>query len=398
MLNYADRQALAAVQGPLVVEFGLNDEQWGLIGSAFMWVYAITAPFAGFVVDHARRRWVVVVGLGFWSLICAATGNAWGFTSLLVLRGLEGLGETFYFPASMSLLADHHGPRTRSRAMSLHQTSVYAGTSIGLLLGAWMADQFGWRTGFWLLGGLGILYAIYLATQLDEPKRALAEHSSRTWELEEAAPFRWSTGLKELLSNPAALALLLAFGAANFVASAMLWWLPAYVKRKFGLDLTGAALVAALFWPPANCVGALLGGPLADWACQRRPGGRARVQMLGLLIGAPCIYFAGTTDSSALLIAALLGIGLGKGLYDANIFAAAFDVVRPQVRGTAAGLMNTVGWGFGAFAPWMMGKATAQFGLGASIAMTSVLYLGASILAWLAAILTARSAAKPLAV
>ena len=65
------------------------------------------------------------------------------------MRALEGFGETFYFPASMSLVSDYHSPRTRSRAMSFHQSSVYAGTILGSWLGAWFAAQLGWRSGFY---------------------------------------------------------------------------------------------------------------------------------------------------------------------------------------------------------------------------------------------------------
>jgi sugar phosphate permease len=392
LLNYADRQALSSVKEPVVREFNLNDEQWGAVGSAFMWTYALSAPFAGWVVDHASRRWLVVSGLFVWSLVCVATGHAWGFASLFILRALEGLGETFYFPASMSLVADYHGKNTRSRAMSLHQTSVYTGTALGGICAAWMAQRFGWRTGFWLLGTLGMFYAIWLATQLREPPRGAAEEPREV--PEESATLRWSAGLRELLNEPAAIALLIAFGGANFVAAALLWWLPPYVKERYGFDLTGAAVIAALFWPAANFVGALVGGPLADAANVRKPGGRARVQTLGLLIGAPCILLAGSTDSVFWLIPALIGIGFGKGIYDANIFAAAFDVVPPAIRGTTAGLMNTVGWTLGSFAPWLMGMAKQRYGLGTAIATTSALYLGAAGLAWLAAVLTCRRASR----
>ncbi len=113
--NYADRQAVFSVFPLLKAEFGLSNEQKGLIGSAFMLVYALSAPLAGFVVDRASRRFLIVAGLAFWSLVCAATALARTFNQLLFFRAAEGLGETFYFPASMSLLADYHGPRTRSR-------------------------------------------------------------------------------------------------------------------------------------------------------------------------------------------------------------------------------------------------------------------------------------------
>src|SRR5271157_4117413 len=74
--NYADRQAVNSVFPLLEREFSLSDPQLGLLGSAFMIVYASTSPFAGYVVDRVSRRVLVPVGLAIWSLICAATGMA----------------------------------------------------------------------------------------------------------------------------------------------------------------------------------------------------------------------------------------------------------------------------------------------------------------------------------
>ena len=88
-----------------------------MLGSAFMLVYAAASPFSGYTVDRLSRRLLITVGLTFWSLICAATALSRNFVQLVFFRGAEGLGESFYFPASMSVLADYHGPRTRSRAL-----------------------------------------------------------------------------------------------------------------------------------------------------------------------------------------------------------------------------------------------------------------------------------------
>ena len=67
--NYADRQAVNAVFKPIQAEFQLNDAQLGLIGTAFMAVYALTSPFAGYLVDRVSRRALIAVGLLFCSLI-----------------------------------------------------------------------------------------------------------------------------------------------------------------------------------------------------------------------------------------------------------------------------------------------------------------------------------------
>jgi predicted MFS family arabinose efflux permease len=382
--NYADRQAVFSVFPLLRGEFAVSDTDKGMIGSAFMVVYAIMSPFTGLMVDRFSRRRLVVLGLAAWSVICALTATAGRFWQLLAFRAAEGLGESFYFPASMSLLAGHHGPRTRSRAMSLHQTSVYAGTAVGGILAGYLGGRFGWRSPFWALGLVGLAYAAWLPTRLREPPRSKAD----------APPGDPRRDLAAVLRTPAAVALLATFAGANFVAMALLAWLPDFVFRTHELDLFGSALVATLFMPSANLVGALLGGVLAD-RLGARPGGRAAVQGAALLLGAPCVFLAGRTGSLPVLIAALIGIGLCKGVYDANIFASLYDVVRPEIRGFAAGLMNTVGWAGASLAPLAIGLAIGRFGLGASIASTACLYLAAGALALVASRLARRGSGKP---
>ena len=80
-----------------------------------------------------------------------------------------------------------------------------------------------------------------------------------------------------------------------------------------------------------------------------------------------------------------MGAGVCKGVYDSNIFASLFDVIRPEDRGTAAGLMNTVGWTGGFVAPTVVGIASESFGLGITIASTATVYLLGGLLAFLAA-------------
>jgi sugar phosphate permease len=74
--------------------------------------------------------------------------------------------------------------------------------------------------------------------------------------------------------------------------------------------------------------------------------------------------------------------GFFKGLYDANIFASVFDVVRPEARGSVAGFMNCIGWLGGAgTAPIIVGKLAEKYSLGTAIALGSVVYvLGAFLL------------------
>jgi MFS family permease len=394
--NYADRQALSAVYPRLETEFGLKDLQLGILGSAFMVVYACASPFTGYTVDLWPRRYLIGAGLAFWSVICAATGMARSFIQLVLLRGAEGLGESFYFPASMSMLADYHGPATRSRAMSIHQTSVYLGTAGGWCLGGFLGELYGWRSPFWALGIAGLSYAVLLAVLLVEPQRGRSDPDTQRGVDRQAGggageltvPSGAVPSLVDkivrIASNPAALLLLCVFVGANFVATTFLTWLPSYVVRKYDLGLTSSSLTSA-FWPLASLPGAVCGGILADWAARRAGGGRIRSQSLGLFLAAPFVLLTGWSTSVPALVVGLVGAGLCKGIYDANIFASLFDVVPAQDRGTAAGLMNTVGWTGGLVAPAAVGFASDQLGLGVAIASTAAVYLVVGLLAYQAA-------------
>lgn len=397
--NYADRQALSAVFPLLEGEFHIDDRYLGTLSSAFMVVYALTSPFTGYTVDLLSRRLLIGAGLAFWSLICAATALSRNFVHLVFFRAAEGLGESFYFPASMSVLADYHGPRTRSRAMSIHQTSVYLGTAGGWLLGGQLGAVAGWRAPFWTLGLAGLAYALFLGLILREPRRSSKPQGSELPGQDEIQgprePVAVSLGKKMaiIVGNPAAAMLLLVFVGANFVATAFLAWLPSLVHRSFHLGLGDAALTSAL-WPLASVPGAACGGFLADLAARRSGGGRIRVQALGLLLAAPFVLATGSSSSVWLLLVGLAGAGLCKGIYDANIFAALYDVVPVAERGTAAGLMNSVGWTGGALAPVAVGFASKQFGLAASIAATALVYLFVAALAWLASRIADRQPAN----
>jgi sugar phosphate permease len=172
-----------------------------------------------------------------------------------------------------------------------------------------------------------------------------------------------------------------AFLCANFVAVVLLSWMPKFVHDRFHLDLAASGLAATAFAQLASFAGAITGGWLADRWRAKSPRGRILVQSVGVFCGAPFVVLCGMSQSVPVLLAALTAWGFFKGLYDANIFASVFDVIRPEARGTAAGFMNTVGWlGGGGSAPLVIGIIAQSSGLGIGIALASVVYLIAGAL------------------
>ncbi len=400
VFNYADRQAIFSVFPRLKAELGIDEVRLGVVGGAFMWVYAAALPFAGVVADRANRKALILGGLLFWSAVTLATGWATQYWHLVLFRALEGLGEAFYYPASMSLLSDYHGKATRSRAMGLHQSSVYVGTVLGGAVAGYCADYYGWRSGFYLFGGLGVALAAVLLFFLREPTRGAAdEHplgkdkgGRRKAEKDNFS----SSFILPPPSFPMALVLTAVFVGANFVAVIFLTWMPSYLYRAFGMTLTAAGLNATLWLQAASVAGVLCGGWLADRWARRRRGGRPLVQAVGLLAGAPVVFLTGWARGVPVLVAALAGFGFFKGLYDANIWASLYDVVPARRRATAQGLMNAVGWLGAGVAPVAIAAASARYGMAACLSATSAIYLlcGGLLVAGTAAFFPRPSAPK----
>jgi MFS family permease len=383
--NYADRQAIFSVFPLLEREMHLTPVQLGLLGSGFAWVYGLAAPLAGIVVDRARRKTVILGGLHAWSVICLATVVSRNFTHLFLFRAAEGLGETFYFPASTSMLSDYHGSLTRSRALGLHQTAVYMGTIGGGFFAGLIAEAYGWRWSFVVFGGLGVLLGVVLTRFLVEPPRGAADAADRALV---AQPFRAASAtpgfgafLRLVGRTPTLLCLLGAFMCANFVAVVLLSWMPKFLYDRFHMGLAMSGLTATVFVQLASMVGAPVGGWLADLWRRRSPRGRMAVQTVGVLGGAPFVVLCGMTASVATLVVSLTLWGFFKGLYDANIFASAFDVVPPEARGRTAGFMNMIGWlAGGGSAPVVIGIIADRASLGAALALASLVYVAAAAL------------------
>jgi MFS family permease len=373
--NYADRQAIFSVFPLLRKEMGLSDVQLGIVAGAFMWVYAAFGPIAGFIGDRVRRKTLVLGGLLFWSFITFATALSTDYWHLVLFRALEGLGEAVYFPAAMSLIASYHGPDTRSRAMSFHQSSVYAGSIAGGTVAGVMGQFYGWRSGFYLFGGLGILLAFVLLALLREPERSREPEEAEDVVDGAGNPRGFLSTARDLYGRPMVRVLTLVFIGANFVAMIFLTWMPAFLFEKFHMTLAMAGFSATFYLQIASVLGVLSGGFLADRLAKRFRGGRMMAQAGGLLLGAPFIFLSGWTLSVPVLILALVGFGYFKGIYDANIWASLYDVVPPERRASAVGFMNSLGWLGGGVAPVAIGALAGSYGMSGSISATSAIYL-----------------------
>src|SRR4051812_19234265 len=181
LLNYLDRQMLASMKYSVMADVPSigTEANWGFMLGQFKWVYAVLSPVGGYVADRFSRRLTICGSLFVWSAVTWWTGRVASFDELLHARSLMGVSEAFYIPAALALIADEHGPATRSRAVGLHQMAIYCGVIAGGFAG-YVADapDLGWRVAFAACGVVGMAYALPLILLLRDAPRPDAARAS----------------------------------------------------------------------------------------------------------------------------------------------------------------------------------------------------------------------------
>lgn len=371
-LNYLDRQVIYSVFPLIKADLKLTDFQLGLVSAAFIWVYGLVSPLAGYAADRFGRERVILVSLLIWSLITWLTAQAHSFPALVSIRGIMGISEACYIPAALALLSDVHGERTISRATGLHQSGIYIGIVLGGVGGGWLGQHYGWRFAFTLLGLFGICYAAVLWNWL------------RRSSLSERTPTKSAGSLLSTLSylfalqNFAAMVLVFsAFAIANWVAYT---WLPVYFYEKFSTSLATAGFSATFYLQAASVAGIIAGGWIADRWVRRSSRARVLVQAIGSCVAAPCLFLAGFTSSEVILIAMLILFGLGKGLYDANIMPVLARIAPSETRSTGYGVMNCTGCVAGGVAAAAAGLLKQVGGIGLMLQLSGLLLFASAVL------------------
>src|SRR5205807_8915723 len=129
-MNFFDRQILPAVQEKIRKEWNLSDSELGLLGTAFILLYAVVGLPLGRLADVGRRKWLLAGGVALWSLLTLGAGFAWSFWSLFVLRLGVGVGEASCAPTASSLIGDLVPAERRARAMAVFMLGLPLGRAL----------------------------------------------------------------------------------------------------------------------------------------------------------------------------------------------------------------------------------------------------------------------------
>ena len=354
-VSYLDRQTLPVAIKAIEQDIPINNQQFALLQTAFLFTYAIMYAVGGRLIDVLGTRRGFIVVMVFWSLACAGHGFAASFGVLAVFRLLLGAGEGGGFPAATRAIAEWIPLKDRTLAMGIINTGSALGMIVAPLLIAWILGLTSWRWIFFVTGAVGLLWTLWWVAEYHPPERHPRLTAAERSELESVMmqPAGETSGSRpswlSLIGVRATWGLLLAKFMSDGAWYFYLFWLPKYLYDSRGLDIKA---VGSFAWMPpvAAGVGSFFGGWFASWLLHRN---------LSLNAGRKIAMAAGAFVMPAMLFVPAAPLAWAMAFFCVAYFGHQFwatiimtlpaDLYPKNSVGAMAGLMGCAG-GFGGVA------------------------------------------------
>jgi len=347
--NFVDRQILGVLLEPIGQEFELPDSMLGLLsGIAFAVFYAALGIPIAVLADRFNRRNIIVTCIAIFSImttLCAAAGN---FLQLFLARIGVGVGEAGTMPASQSILADLYPVQDRASAMGILASGGNIGLMLGLLIGGWVNEWYGWRTAFLVAAVPGMVLALTIFLTVPEPSRFVASRTQPRW-------------LRETWDGIALVGRILS--VRRFVLGGTMYgmaaygihtWMPVYYIRYHGLSTGEAGTAISIIVGVLGGIGAVAGGVFCARLSRRDLRWNGWVPGLAILLSVPLLITMLITDNTWAALALFVVPGILSSVYAGPTWSIIQELVPTQRRAVAASvymlLFNLIGLGLGPLA------------------------------------------------
>ncbi|HLK17626.1 MAG TPA: MFS transporter [Bryobacteraceae bacterium] len=324
LLNFYDRLVPGALVEPMRREFHLSDTQIGLLGSIFIWVYAIIGVPLGRIADVWSRKKLLAAGLTVWSALTAAAVFASSFLFLLFTRMGVGIGEAVCAPVGTSWIGDLFPANRRARVLALFMLGVPVGSALSFFFSGPIAQAWGWRIAM-LVAAIPAVLLLPALLLLNEPKRGASEsHVS-------AAP----ASLWTVLKIPTLWWIILSGTFLNFNMYALGTFMPAFLSRVHGYTLAQSGVATGFVYLFGGICGGLLGGHLGDRVAGKSSNARLSIVALISLISVPIAFLGISQPAGSTLIAlvCLAATYAALNSYYGCVYSSIQDIVAPDQRG-----------------------------------------------------------------
>ncbi|WP_031495204.1 MFS transporter [Bryobacter aggregatus] len=349
-------------------EFGLSNEQAGLVFTYTLLASAVGGILSGMAADRFGRQRTLIFTILLYSLASGGSATAQSLPQLLFWRSLVGLGLGAEWSAGAVLVAEYWPSDKRARAVSLMQSGWAIGYILAAMVAATVLPSYGWRAMF-LIGVLPALLAVWIRRNVPEPP---------LWQNRTAPAGRFL----DIFRGPLLRITLVATALATTVLFAywgVFTWLPGFLAAPKSVGGAGFSVVKTSGWIIAMQLGAFAGyncfGVLADRL------GRRLAFAIYVVAAAILTYaygsaprWAGEEAPTVLLFAGpFLGF-FGTGFF--SLFGTMLAELYPTaVRGLGQGFVYNFGRGLSALAPLTVGVVADKSGLELALVLNSGYFL-----------------------
>ena len=353
-----DRIAISIAIIPMAEDSGWSPTVQGAVMSAFFLGYVTLQIPAGYLSDHFGGKWVLGLGVLFWSLFTLLTpaSAALGISVLLACRFLMGVAEAVTWPSIYSLYSRWVHPDRRGSAVGLMNSGIAGGSVIALICTPWLISVWSWQGAFYVYGLLGILwFAVWAPLARSRPADktdwvtpnavpATPEAGSATDQSDVSAQMVYPRlTVRGMLCSRAVWAIAIAHICINWSLYLVLSWFPTFVNSELGADLQLAGMLAL-----APAIVSLIMAPLAGRLFDRLvAGGRDRLKVRRTLqslafVGIAAALVAITLTDSLILSVAVITLSNALTALSIGGFATNHLDIAPNQSGLLMGVTNTL--------------------------------------------------------
>ena len=362
-LNYVDRGAIGIAAPVMKSDLGLSDEAYGVVFSAFFWIYAPVQLFAGWMCDRFSVYKLMAAGILLWAGSTLLMGFAGGFASLLVLRIMLGIGESISFPGSSKIIARHVPAERRGVANAAVATGLALGPAVGTLAGGIILVNWGWPAIFFVFGVVTLLWLLpWKQTVAALPTTGHQDEGPRV-------------PLGELLSKWPLWSMSIVHALGNYCFYFLLAWLPLFLTKSRGFSIGEMTMLATLGYAVQGAC-ALGYGHFSDWWTRsgRSEAACRRWMMVASQLLAAAAILGLAFAHSALTIGILLCLaGAASASLSLNLYAVAQMFAGPRASGTWVGVQNAIGNLSGIIGPIVTGIVVQRAGYNSAFVLTAAI-------------------------
>ncbi len=385
LLHQTDRLMIGSMQVPIMDEFAISDSQWGLINTGALVVSTILYPVWGYLYDRYARAKLLALASLLWGATTWVSSLMRSYVPFLATRASTGIDDSAY-PGLYSLVADYFAPGLRGRVYGLLQVAQPIGYLLGMILALMVAPMIGgWRSVFFLTGGLGLAIAVLIFFGVKEMPRGRAEPELKGVEDLHQFHFSWAEARQAVQKR--SMWFIFAQGFAGvFPWNVITFFFFGYLIRERGYDNESVLFTMA----PVILIlagGYFLGGMFGDALFKRTLNGRILVSSSGVVLGAIFLFFAIRTpvDQRSQFFILMCLTAVFMPMSSPNVLASIYDVTLPEVRSTTMAIEYFVENSGAALAPLLAGLLADATNLETAILVICistwllcfVIYLGA---------------------